>query len=605
MTPPPTSFATSSALAPEINPWSIPFEMAAAPDARLALVNTHMGCELEVGSILPRFAWLASSQRGRPGVPTRTFFADRYGGDGLRRNGGGARCAADGGWQIKGVGLNPLAGVDNEGKFRQSGTTGLAESVLEMLWSEVFHHALPYGSTRVRAVIATGVPGPLDAAPHDRVLAISVREAAWRPAHFLRAVYFRPAAELVGAISADADRVRAAIRHLPSVLSELRGASSAELASLAPLEVLATGLTEMTRRLAEQMAAACVKRLMHGTLTGSNICLDGRWIDYSTASALPGYAARVKRFPNVLDEHAMLKRPLAELCYYIDKYHPDAAAVRPDRSPGAAAVVSTYEEQYKDALVRRFTGLCGFPPAMTDALWRSPQGRQAMRGLAQAVETIARSGTPPRYGTVAYPDGGSVDGRYDLLGSIAVLPPAQGLRGGEIERLLPDPALRDTLAVAHAWVLHEMRGLAADFGLDERAFLRMVRLLRMRAARNNPLLYRDNLNARVERLVLEYGAIDDIDVFHAQAGALLDEVADGARLLYEDSAGCTVLMWVQGASEVRYDAVSNDWQIRQAGREWRLAWHAVFDDEAGQAAQAAAPIRAMRAYWGDALCVRL
>jgi hypothetical protein len=76
-------------------------------------------------------------------------------------------------------------------------------------------------------------------------------------------------------------------------------------------------------------------------------------------------------------------------------------------------------------------------------------------------------------------------------------------------------------------------------------------------------------------------------------------------LLYEDSAGCTVLMWVQGASEVRYDAVSNDWQIRQAGREWRLAWHAVFDDEAGQAAQAAAPIRAMRAYWGDALCVRL
>ena len=192
-----------------------------------------------------------------------------------------------------------------------------------------------------------------------------------------------------------------------------------------------------------------------------------------------------------------------------------------------------------------------------------------------------------------------------MLGCIAVLPPAPGLKDGDLERLLPDPELRNTLTVAHAWVLHEMRALAQELGLDEKAFLRMVRLLRMRAVRNNTLLYRDNINTRVERLVLDHGAIDEIDDFRTPASTLLDEVADEARLRYEDSSGFTVLLWVQGDDVVHYDALRDAWLIRQAGRTWDLAWHAVFNDDTGQAAQAAKPICAMRAYWGDALCVTL
>jgi hypothetical protein len=590
--------STSHALLPDINPWCIPFEMTAVPGARLALLNERMQCELDEAAILPRFAWLASSHAVEPGTPPRTFYADRYGGIGTGRNGGGARCAVDGDWQIKGIGLNPLAGVDNDGQFPRPGTAALAECVLEMLWSEIFHHALPYGSTRVRAVIATGVPGSPDAPPAAQVLGLSVREAAWRPAHFQRAVQFRPAAGLAGAIPRDADRVRAAIVRLPSLLSALGGTAGAVLAGMTPRERLATGLADMTRRFAEQMAAAATKRLMHGTLTASNICLDGRWIDFSTASALPGYAARITRFPNVLEEYGALKEPLAELGYYIGKYHPDAAGTAPDCMPAASALVHTYERQYRDALARRFTGLCGYPVVMTDALWRSGAGRQSMQLLAHAVEKIARSGMRLRYGTVDYPDGSVQDGRYDLLAIIATLPPAQR-HPEELERLLPETALRDELAAAHAWVLLGMRTVAGELGLDERPFWRMVRLLRMRSARNNPLLYREKMNRQVDQLVLDH---PDIDGFRTHAGMLLGEVSDQARLLYEDSPDCTVLLWVQGDSEVRYDAARNDWQVCQAGRERRLAWHTVFDDDAGPAA---APIRAMRAYWGDALCVTL
>jgi hypothetical protein len=583
--------STSRALLPDINPWCIPFEMTAVPGARLALLNERMHCELDEAAILPRFAWLASSQAVGPGGATRTFYADRYGGIGSGRNGGGARCAADGDWQVKGIGLNPLAGVDNEGRFQRPGTAALAECVLEMVWSEIFHHALPYGSTRVRAVIATGVRGPLDAAPAAQVLGLSVREAAWRPAHFLRAVYFRPAADLAGAIPRDADRVCAAIARLPSLLAALGGASDAALAAMTPRDRLATGLAEMTRRFAEQMAAAATKRLMHGTLTASNICLDGRWIDFSTASALPGYAARITRFPNVLEEYRALKEPLGELGYYIGKYHPDGMQ-------GTGALATTYEHQYADALARRFTGLCGYPPVMTDALWRSSGGRRSMQLLAHVVDKIARSGMRLRYGTVAYPDGSVQEGRYDLLGIIATLPPAQR-HPSELERLLPEAALRDELASAHAWVLQGMRTVAEALGLDERAFWRMVRLMRMRSARNNPLLYRERMNEQVDQLVLDHPDVDD---FRTHAGALLDEVADQARLLYEDSSACTVLLWVQDDSEVRYDAARNDWLVRQAGRGWRLGWEAAFDGDAGPAA---APIRAMRAYWGDALCATL
>ena len=594
MTPP----AASRASPPDVNPWSIPFEMTAVPGARLALLNARMRCDLDEAAILGRFAWLASGHAQGPGRPTKTFYADRYGGIGVGRNGGGARCAADGPWQVKGIGLNPLAGVDNDGRYLRQGSATLAECVLEMLWSEIFHHALPYGSTRVRAVIATGVPGPVDAAPQDQVLALSVREAAWRPAHFQRAVYFRPAAGLERAIPSDTERVRAAIARLPSLLSAMADASGAGSVDMEPPERLATGLTEMTRRFAEQMAAAAAKRLMHGTLTASNICLDGRWIDFSTASALPGYAARIMRFPNILQEYKLLKEPLAELRYYIGKYYPDPAGVVRGGLPGPGALVDAYEHQYTDALARRLTGLCGFPPVMTAALWRNGDGCQSMRLLAKTIEKVAQAGMPLRRGTTTYPDGSIQYGRYDLLAILAALPPVWPAPS-ELERLLPEKALRDALAGAHAWVLHGMRVVAEELGLGERAFWRMVHLVRMRSARNNPFLYRDTINLRVERLILDHPDIDD---FRTQAGALLNEVADQARLLYEDGSNCTVLLWVQGDSQISYDAVKNDWRVRHAGRESRLAWNAVFDDAARLAE---APIGAMRAYWGDVLCVTI
>lgn len=38
----------------------------------------------------------------------KIFYAERYGGGAIARNGGGARCGFDGRWQVKGIGANAL-----------------------------------------------------------------------------------------------------------------------------------------------------------------------------------------------------------------------------------------------------------------------------------------------------------------------------------------------------------------------------------------------------------------------------------------------------------------------------------------------------------------
>ncbi|HAI2223197.1 TPA: MchC protein, partial [Escherichia coli] len=40
----------------------------------------------------------------------KVFHAERYGGSGIQRNGGGARCGFDGNYQVKRIGSNPLVG---------------------------------------------------------------------------------------------------------------------------------------------------------------------------------------------------------------------------------------------------------------------------------------------------------------------------------------------------------------------------------------------------------------------------------------------------------------------------------------------------------------
>lgn len=62
----------------------------------------------------------------------KIFHAERYGGSGIQRNGGGARCGFDGSYQIKGMGTNPLVGKGTDGRH-SNGALGAIHAIYEAL----------------------------------------------------------------------------------------------------------------------------------------------------------------------------------------------------------------------------------------------------------------------------------------------------------------------------------------------------------------------------------------------------------------------------------------------------------------------------------------
>ena len=132
-------------------------------------------------------------------APERIFLAERYGGSGIQRNGGGARCGFDGRYQIKGIGANPLVGKGSDLRH-SNGVLSASMAMYETLWTEMLSSVLPYGAVPVQAVLFTDKATDSDfertCAPSER--ALLVREPVVRPAHFERAPYFRPQPEYAG-----------------------------------------------------------------------------------------------------------------------------------------------------------------------------------------------------------------------------------------------------------------------------------------------------------------------------------------------------------------------------------------------------------------------
>lgn len=243
-----------------------------------------------------RFAFATSSCQSPVdvlGSEGRTLFAERYGGFGIGRHGGGVRCGTDGEFQVKGVGCNPLLGdpAEDEDFWHSHGGLALVDAVQEAAWGEVLQRALPFGAVRTSAILSTGMQCWYEEALGKRVRvpgALAVRRAPLRIAHFERAVYFRP--RVAEAMPKDVTRVRAAIARLPDLLPQPKDFACRAAVGTNEVDRLSSGMLELSRRLARQSAAAKARRLMHGGLNGSNCCLDGRWLDFGTVTLLPSHA---------------------------------------------------------------------------------------------------------------------------------------------------------------------------------------------------------------------------------------------------------------------------------------------------------------------------
>lgn len=250
-----------------------------------------------------------------------TVLGERYGGEGIGANGGGVRCGISGSVQVKGIGQNQLAGIGTD-FFHSYGGASLNEGIVEAIWGEILQVALPFGAARVFGLIQTDTRVPLLCPEPGRdpttARALILRQPPLRPAHYMRSIYFEPSADMKSTAS-DTLRTKLAIQSLPKIFSLLFGEKTTEIRDV---DYVNNGLKQIFSRAAQQIASARAKRVMHGSLMGSNISIDGSWLDFSTTSSMPDYGHIIisPRTPSFIREEETLLDTIVDLQFYALKY---------------------------------------------------------------------------------------------------------------------------------------------------------------------------------------------------------------------------------------------------------------------------------------------
>lgn len=339
---------------------------------------------------LARFAYfipLPADPATASGSHRQVYLGERYGGAGLNHNGGGARCGLRDGVHIKGIGRNSLAGSTTP-FWHSYGGENVANGIREAIWSEVIGMSLPFGSVRTLGVIDTATQVPAFAAEPDADSGatirrgLTIREATLRPAHFMRAVYFSRSDQAAAGMTPDARRTAAAIAVLEQAFESLFGRREAGLDSASYLNA---SLFEMFRRFAFQLAAAQAKRIIHGTLNASNLCLDGKWIDYGTMTTVTDYGKIiVGAAPPDIWGNDRIQRIAFDFVIYLKKYLPPAAAADICR---AGDLFAHFTRVYEERLELEFLKLTGIPE---DRIAEAPPALR--RRLYTAMRAIAARG---------------------------------------------------------------------------------------------------------------------------------------------------------------------------------------------------------------------
>ncbi|MDR7299496.1 hypothetical protein J2X16_004866 [Pelomonas aquatica] len=383
------------------------------------------------------FATLPESADEAEMPERRVLLAERYGGIGAGANGGGARCGLLGDVQLKGVGCNPLLGKYSD-RAHSSGEVTLKEALREALWGEIYSRALPHGAVRVLGIAETGTDTiyrePLQPDGHSpRVIVL--RQPVLRPAHYLRAVDFIPREQAKG-LASDAARTIAAVQMIQGGLTGKPPATHG-----ASPKSLNDGLRVMAGRMAAQVAASQVKRIPHGQLNCSNVALDGRFIDFWTATGVSDYGRIIlgKGCPEYWRMHTSFHPTFANLLFYLRHYLP--AEVGREILP-AAELIKHYDDQYHRQVHIEFLKLTGLPAPAISAL-----PPRLVNDFQAVVQRLIRRGNEEPF---KYPQMPPVMGRFHLNSILKVsafdIDPV--VLNQRVKPLIDDDDLRERLAIS-------------------------------------------------------------------------------------------------------------------------------------------------------------
>jgi hypothetical protein len=326
--------------------------------------------------VLKAFAWGVPHENDEVGLfgeKSKTFYADRYGGIGLGVNWGSGRAANAGVVQIKGIGVTPLVG-ENQAYDHAHGRASLEESIREAIWGEINHRELPFGSNRVIAIIDSGTYTPWQAGGREKN-ALIVREDPLRPAHFLKAEYG------VGQKMKETEVARAleAGERLSQALPVPREKLPHE-----PHAKLIAQFQEYVTRMARQNAAAFAKKLYHGATSQSNYDISGKFLDYGTMTAQPGYG-KIK----IIDAVAAFGDQQDSKEILIESFiNGLPEKQRTILKPELKNFLDLFKATYELSIQREMLLLAGFPKVIVQELMKSKHSVTSLR-LAKAVLNVA------------------------------------------------------------------------------------------------------------------------------------------------------------------------------------------------------------------------
>lgn len=268
-------------------------------------------------------------------------YADRYGGSGIGLNGGSGRAAVVNGYLVKGVGRTPLVSSLTD-ESHASGGAYLEESIRETIFAEIVRAEFPCSAIPVLAIIDTGLIQIFEesAGPKMERRTLLIRPSFIRPAHFERATaYFSG--------------------------NPKEGQQDTLRVSQFFTQAIATfGQQELTRQYkslwlnwAQQLAYSFVHRLPHGSNTISNICLDGKLLDFGAMSAVPSWAnaATMLSRQTFGMQFNVLPRMIRLTGYFFSRY----LNVQIGSEESTADLTAAVQSEYRRTILVETLRLCG------------------------------------------------------------------------------------------------------------------------------------------------------------------------------------------------------------------------------------------------------
>jgi len=263
---------------------------------------------------------------------TKTLMAERYGGLGIGKNGGGGRCGNSEKYQLKGIGANCMVG-DHDDEIHKYGGLDAPLAIIETIYTYLLSSVLPLGAVRIHGLVLIGKESGIYHHPANKCWGvIMLRDNCLRPAHFMRAPFFESCCEYRSMLIDDVARVRKINRELYRIFKGANG--------------FIHYLGRFLRNCANQFGFARAARIMHGTLSPSNIAIDGKWLDVHMASFVSG-GINQGYCSDFYSEHSAPLEYATEILHGFAKYNRLSLSPKP--------LANYYAEQF-DAYFERYIG---------------------------------------------------------------------------------------------------------------------------------------------------------------------------------------------------------------------------------------------------------